>query len=170
MRTDWVEFYREKVRGEKLLRFARTERSVLSSYVEPKNWKFIWVPVNWVCKSCVCSSQIIGSIHESGICKLKCLQVADFSSNYFEGDPPICLHYLPRFVWNDFVVFDSRMIRRFRSSDFWILLLGLVLASIVCQGKDRYISAQSTIVQKHSFQVNTSHIKSLIFSLLYVYI
>lgn len=36
-----------------------------------------------------------GSTFETGVCKLKYLQVADFSSNYFEGDLPACLHHLP---------------------------------------------------------------------------
>lgn len=37
-----------------------------------------------------------GNIPETGVCKLKYLQSADFSSNYFEGDLPTCLHRLPR--------------------------------------------------------------------------
>lgn len=36
-----------------------------------------------------------GSMLESGMCKLKYLQVADFSCNYFEGRLPVCLQHLP---------------------------------------------------------------------------
>ncbi|KAI5060887.1 hypothetical protein GOP47_0023392 [Adiantum capillus-veneris] len=36
-----------------------------------------------------------GDDFEIGICKLKYLQVADFSSNYFEGRVPLCLQRLP---------------------------------------------------------------------------
>lgn len=47
----------------------------------------------------ITETQNVGFQHESilemGVCKLKYLQVADLSSNYFEGDLPSCLRHLP---------------------------------------------------------------------------
>lgn len=37
------------------------------------------------------------SICETGLCCVKCLQTADFSGNYFEGELPTCFDHLPRF-------------------------------------------------------------------------
>lgn len=36
------------------------------------------------------------SIFETRVCNMKCLQTADFSGNYFDGEFPTCLQYLPR--------------------------------------------------------------------------